>query len=108
MRICRLMQLGKASTVGVIRVAETVNERTHELFHGSVDVNCRNLSLHILQKVGADHFTELGHGGQLRLASLREEGWPEINAPILLRCGHPHVVVQCVIDRVHPLREDDE
>eukprot|EP00965_Chrysotila_dentata_P103775 3426190-Pleurochrysis_carterae.AAC.1 len=29
MRVCRFLQLRKASTVGVIRVAETVNERAH-------------------------------------------------------------------------------
>eukprot|EP00965_Chrysotila_dentata_P236790 6201532-Pleurochrysis_carterae.AAC.1 len=50
MRVCRLVQLGKASTVGVIHVAETIDERAHKHVHGSVDIDCRNLSLHVLQK----------------------------------------------------------
>eukprot|EP00965_Chrysotila_dentata_P243757 6205600-Pleurochrysis_carterae.AAC.2 len=45
---------------------------------------------------------------QLWLASLREDCWPEINAPILLQGGHPHVIVQCVIGRMHPLHANDE
>eukprot|EP00965_Chrysotila_dentata_P106283 3510101-Pleurochrysis_carterae.AAC.1 len=62
------MKLGKASTVGVIRIAETVDEHAHEHFHSSVDVNCRNIGLHVLQEVGADHLAELSQGRQLRLA----------------------------------------
>eukprot|EP00965_Chrysotila_dentata_P102049 3368642-Pleurochrysis_carterae.AAC.1 len=45
---------------------------------------------------------------QLRLAGLREECWPNINAPILLQSSHPHVIVQRVIGRMHPLHANDE
>eukprot|EP00965_Chrysotila_dentata_P059779 1983155-Pleurochrysis_carterae.AAC.1 len=60
-RICWLMKLGKAGTVGVIWIAETVDECADEHFHNSVDVNCRNLGLHVLQEVGADHLAKLSH-----------------------------------------------
>eukprot|EP00965_Chrysotila_dentata_P159316 5262619-Pleurochrysis_carterae.AAC.2 len=43
-----------------------------------------------------------------RRARLSEECWPKINALILLQSGNPHVIVQRVIGRMHPLRENDK
>eukprot|EP00965_Chrysotila_dentata_P038300 1273076-Pleurochrysis_carterae.AAC.1 len=95
MRVSRLVQLRKASTVGVIWVAESVHEHAHEYFHGPAHVKYREVGFHVLQKVNADQLTQLCHGGQLRSVGLREECWPKINAPILhLQGSHPQMIVQ--------------
>eukprot|EP00965_Chrysotila_dentata_P114238 3776081-Pleurochrysis_carterae.AAC.1 len=85
-----MRMLRKASTVGVIRVAEAVHERAHQYLHGL--------------KVDADQLTQMRQCRQLRLAGLREECWPKINAPVLFQSGASHMVVQRVIGRMHPLR----
>eukprot|EP00959_Pyramimonas_sp_CCMP1952_P460100 9479311-Pyramimonas_sp.AAC.1 len=50
MRVCRLVQLRKASTIGVIWVAETINERAHQYLNGPAHVRYRDIGFHVLQK----------------------------------------------------------
>eukprot|EP00965_Chrysotila_dentata_P096113 3175281-Pleurochrysis_carterae.AAC.1 len=108
MRVSILVQLRKASTVGVIRIAEAVHERAHQYLHGPVNIQRRDVRFHVLQKVGVDQLAQMRLRRQLWLAGLREECWPKINTAVLLQGGHPHVIVQRVIRRLHPLRENDE
>eukprot|EP00965_Chrysotila_dentata_P252873 6210924-Pleurochrysis_carterae.AAC.1 len=94
MRVSRLEQLRKASTVGVIWIAEAVHERAHQYLLGP--------------KVSADQLTHMRQCRQLRLSGLHEKCWPKTNALILLQGSHPHVIVQRVISRMHPLRANAE
>eukprot|EP00965_Chrysotila_dentata_P035840 1192708-Pleurochrysis_carterae.AAC.1 len=64
------MKLRKASTIGVIWVAETINEQAHQYLNGPAHVQCQDIGFHVLQKVGADQFTQMRHGGKLRFAGL--------------------------------------
>eukprot|EP00965_Chrysotila_dentata_P149388 4933504-Pleurochrysis_carterae.AAC.1 len=59
MLVCGLVQLQKATTVGVIRVAEAINERAHQHLHGPVNIQRRNVRLRVLQKVGEDQLTQM-------------------------------------------------
>eukprot|EP00965_Chrysotila_dentata_P017756 590553-Pleurochrysis_carterae.AAC.1 len=59
MRVRKLVQLRKASTIRVIRITETVNERAHQYLHGPVNIQRQKVRLHVLQKVGADQLTQL-------------------------------------------------
>eukprot|EP00965_Chrysotila_dentata_P260643 6213985-Pleurochrysis_carterae.AAC.1 len=59
MRGSSLWQLRKASTVGVIWIAEAVHERAHQYLHGHVNIQRRDVRLHVLQKVGADQLTQM-------------------------------------------------
>eukprot|EP00965_Chrysotila_dentata_P094102 3110406-Pleurochrysis_carterae.AAC.1 len=70
MRVCRLVQLWKASRVGVIRIAEGVYEHAHQYLHGPVNIQRQDVRLHVLQKVGADQLTQMRQCRQLRLAGL--------------------------------------
>eukprot|EP00965_Chrysotila_dentata_P103123 3404531-Pleurochrysis_carterae.AAC.8 len=97
MRVCWLMQLRKAITVGVVWIAESVHEHAHKCIHGPAHVQCRNVGFHVLQKIGADQLAQMCLRRQLLLAGLRAKRWPKINAPILFQSGHPHVVVQGLI-----------
>eukprot|EP00965_Chrysotila_dentata_P034881 1161233-Pleurochrysis_carterae.AAC.1 len=59
MRICWLVQMRKASTVGVICIAKSAHEHAHEYLHGPALVQCRNVRFHVLQKIGADQLTQM-------------------------------------------------